>query len=448
MDVYHAIREDQEKPLLEAPQTKHQNASFDPDTPRTVSNSTGEASVLRSKVAAEKGRDGLGRRKSSAKATPWRHPGYSQVLQEEWADASGRSQSLGSMLDYGSPADWLRKFLKQPEARSSRFTEIPSRDNMERTNPIDKRRPSEPLIPSNVVSRRQTGRSTFSGRSALRIDSFGFKRAVNDLERLLGEALTLASQVVDHSETPGKGDYTQASNSPHSRRRNELNRADNENGSSCDELFTSAHESLEEFSDVDLDETAELKRPGCRHAATYCGLPQRPKLAEIVQTYSTPDERLETEILGSRSWHESDRRPSEHAHNIPVRTSSMPISTLKSVLDSSEHRSFNKSLHSRRKIWDTRDDDLCSSITEVVDFSMGKENHRGENTSPRHDVSPNDVPAIQVTDEDPQSQNNATGRRLHAKHIVNLRRRSHVSLRNTQGFSLVKSHKRHPIARD
>ncbi|KAI5467117.1 hypothetical protein BGZ63DRAFT_418844 [Mariannaea sp. PMI_226] len=45
-------------------------------------------------------------------------------------------------------------------------------------------------------------------------------------------------------------------------------------------------------------------------------------------------------------------------------------------------------------------------------------------------------------------ERNRGGQKSHSERGISLRRRSHVSLRNVQGFSLPKSHKRQPIARD
>lgn len=50
--------------------------------------------------------------------------------------------------------------------------------------------------------------------------------------------------------------------------------------------------------------------------------------------------------------------------------------------------------------------------------------------------------------EENVADQDGAGRKMHSERGISLRRRSHVSLRNVQGFSLPKSHKRQPIARD
>lgn len=52
------------------------------------------------------------------------------------------------------------------------------------------------------------------------------------------------------------------------------------------------------------------------------------------------------------------------------------------------------------------------------------------------------------TIHDALPEHNIAGRRLHGEHGINLRKRSHVSLQDMQGFNLPKSHIRQPIARD
>ncbi|CAM1500756.1 Fc.00g099180.m01.CDS01 [Cosmosporella sp. VM-42] len=361
---------------------------------------------------------------------------------------SGRSQSLGSVLDYGSPTRWLRNLLKQPQSYTSRFTEIPDRDKSIGVSVVDTRRPSEPALPSNTVSRRQTGKSTFSNLSGPHVDRLGFKRAVSDLERLLGEALSLATQVVERSETSPQGEQKRPSTDSHPHHYSRLLLNIDDEVSSSNQPFISAHETVDELSDVDLDEQVHSKRPRYKHAVTYSGARERPRLADLIERYSQANETGGTGDFETHSRSQSRLCGFEEPTpvHVPCRKSSKNIAG-RSASELCRSVITQEVLGLMRKGCEAREEDVTGNTT-VIDFNVGNDNRRGDKPSARHNIGHHTPSGIRSTGEAVLPERNAAGRRMHTEHGISLRRRSHVSLRNTQGFSLVKSHKRKPIARD
>ena len=368
--------------------------------------------------------------------------GGPDVQSKDEEGLAGRSQSLGSILDYGTPTQWIRRLLKQPKSYTPQFTTIPNRDRSSGVTFVDARRYSDQTFLSGPISRRQTAKSVFSAKSGYRIDSFGFKRAMSDLERLLSEALNLASQVIDRSEVPSQD---QQSQTPHHR----LAQSNSDAISSGEESFASAQEDAEDFSDIDLDENQpHLKRPGYKHATTYCGSPERPRLAEIAERYSGTHDEGKARSLKCECCRDSATGHIEEAVPlcIPYRRSSKYFTAKDPRGNQRDIRQGNCGSLSREP--EAYDDDLTSTTTEVVDFNAGKENHRGGTMVSRNIPNQRFPTEIKTSGTNSLPQHSGTDHKKHHKHGINLRRRSHVSLQNAQGFSLVKSHKRHPIARD
>lgn len=352
---------------------------------------------------------------------------------------AGRSHSLGSMLDYGTPTQWVRRLLRQPESYTPQFTAIPSRDKSTGVSFADPRRHSDQNF-SGSVSRRQTGKSAFSAKSSHRIDSFGFRRAVSDMERLLGEALNLASQVVDRSETPTKDHHGH-----HLHHR--LSQSNSHTISSDEESFASAKEGVEASSVVDLSEQPCRKRPGYKYAATYCGSPERPRLADIVERYSGYHEGTRSKNLECDCCHDSVPCEAEDQVliSVPHRVSSHYFAMHGSR--NTQGYMMNGISEPQSREFEVRDDDLTSTTT-VVDFSSGKENRRRFNILSKNKGNSYPSAVIETPGKVQIPPHSGKDLKRHHGHGISLKKRSHVSLRNTQGFSLVKSHKRHPIARD
>ncbi|KAM4057598.1 Major facilitator superfamily transporter [Hirsutella rhossiliensis] len=231
------------------------------------------------------------------------------LLGEQGAKASsgtpGRRQSLGSALDYKRTAHWLRDVLNNRESYTTRFTERPAKNKQDPSVLPEQRRKSESMLSNILSARRLTRNSSQSTRKSVKFDGRGFKRAVNDLEKLLNEALAIASHVVDRPGTPARKGCKPPSSSLRSRRRSVSSGNMGSEGSLVNLTPACAQETAGSMEEVELDEVARPKRPTCRHAATYSGLSRRPRLNEILQSYSGED--VETKTREST-------RDLDHAH--------------------------------------------------------------------------------------------------------------------------------------
>ncbi|KAF7563010.1 hypothetical protein G7046_g1100 [Stylonectria norvegica] len=349
--------------------------------------------------------------------------------------STSRRQSVGSPLNYKRTAQWLRDILADPDSYSPTFTKSPKAKSLKRQLAA-KRHPSEPIISSNGLTRCQTGLSAISSLASPKVDGLLFKRAMSDLERLLNEALALASQAVGVSETPSFDEHRRPSTREHSI--NHSAPESNDPSSNCpdDELPSSVNE----FSDVDLDKQARPRRPLYKHAATHNSSTERPRLADIMQHYSGRNVEVKPQ-----DWCD---QPAEHAPlNVPDRNSSKLVGICPSThACSSKFRQGPPSQLVTQP--ELRDEDLTSTTTEVVDFNVDKDNHKGATSLLKRVVGKHASSSGRPIDENVLPERDAASRRIHTEHGYSLRRRSHVSLRGTQGFNLARSHKRQPIARD
>ncbi|KAH6891352.1 hypothetical protein B0T10DRAFT_310067 [Thelonectria olida] len=231
------------------------------------------------------------------------------------------------------------------------------------------------------------------------MDGISFTRAVKDLQRLMNESIAPAAQVIAHPGTQNGVQFNQPSINLQSRRQNatyfdvaKSKSSYNERPSDRESAFNSPKDGPDRlFAPV---------RPTYTHAATYADTTKRPRLSEIVETYSAHSDGLRT-----RTHHPQLRRPSQAMEQMMSQVPDQKLSNFSSFTG-------DKGLQKRP-------------------------------VAPQGTHSGRSTPGEETVPE----QNNA-GRKMHSERGISLRRRSHVSLRNVQGFSLPKSHKRQPIARD
>ncbi|KAL6904914.1 major facilitator superfamily domain-containing protein [Trichoderma evansii] len=353
-------------------------------------------------------------------------------LQRQVSDgSSARTHSLGSTLDYKRTAQWLREILKYPETYTSKFTELPPKNKAKRSSSAEQRRQSDIALSNILPSRRMTGLSSHSGRSEPKIDPLIFQRAVNDLEKLMNEAIALASEVVQRTNTPSCPKPHRASITLHSRCHSVpggQDGASQDNGTSdC------THESPGRLEDVDIHNDSQQKRPLYQHAATYAGAPERPRLNEILQNYSNTCESATTRNIPQEVV--PPQVATEASFAVPGRRSSIKGPTYASQGPRKVSGRTQK-LNRKRQY-----DDLARVTKDTTVKGQSRKNKsvsRGSHA--RH--------ASHESGEDDPPGREAAGRRAHPDHGINLRRRSHISLRGAQGFSLAKSRKRQPTARD
>ncbi|KAL6815621.1 hypothetical protein GGI42DRAFT_348565 [Trichoderma sp. SZMC 28013] len=347
-------------------------------------------------------------------------------------NSSARTHSLGSTLDYKRTAQWLREILKYPETYTSKFTELPPRSKIRRPSSASQRRQSEAALSSALPSRRMTGLSSQSGRSEPKIDPLLFQRAVNDLEKLMNEAIALASEVVQRPDTPSCPKIHQPCVTLHARCHSVPGGQDG--ASQDDDTSGRTRESSTKVHGVEIQNESQQARPPYQHADTYTGAPERPRLNEILQSYSS-----ERNDVTSREFPTQKETPpqtaAEASFSVPGRRSS--INGASYTAPGSRKASDRAPKLNRKKPYN--------------DLSRGTKDAAALQSKPRQSKSaPRGSHARHASHESVEDAPNreVAGRRTHTDRVISLRRRSHVSLRGAQGFSLAKSHKRQPTARD
>ncbi|KAF4436882.1 hypothetical protein F53441_13163 [Fusarium austroafricanum] len=184
-----------------------------------------------------------------------------------------RSRSSGSVMDYLWKIHWLKRLSRTSRTYSSRLTELPPRTKSIRS---DDRRPSEPVLPSSRALRRLSAWSTLSGKSDPGIDGVLFKRAFSDLERLLDEAVSLVLEVADHSGAAACVNYASVPNGHVSGFLVDSNET----------IINRGQETDGQVLPIGREDATCPVRPGCRRAATYTAISKRPRLADVVESYS------------------------------------------------------------------------------------------------------------------------------------------------------------------
>lgn len=354
-------------------------------------------------------------------------------MQRQVPDGSSvRTHSLGSTLDYKRTAQWLREILRYPETYTSKFTELPPKNKAKRSSSAEQQRQSDTALSNILPSRRMTGLSSHSGRSEPKIDPLIFQRAVNDLEKLMNEAIALASEVVQRADTPSCPKPHRASITLHSRCHSVpggQDGASQDNGTSdC------THESPGRLEDVGIDNDSQQKRPLYQHAATYAGAPERQRLNEILQNYSNTCESAAAMNAPMKEV-VPPQAATEASFAVPGRRSSIKESTYASQRPHKVSGKTQKLNHKRQY------DDLARVTKDTVVKGQSRKNKSAPRGShARH--------ASHESGEDDPPGREVVSRRAHPDHGINLRRRSHISLRGAQGFSLAKSRKRQATARD
>ncbi|KAF5974352.1 polyamine transport protein [Fusarium bulbicola] len=322
-----------------------------------------------------------------------------------------RSQSSGSVMSCLWKSQWLKRLSRTAKSNDSQLTEPQPGNKLIRS---DDRRPSEPVLPSSMALRRMSAWSTLSGKSDPGVDGVLFKRAFSDLERLLDEALSLALEVADHSEAAVHAAHPAVSNE------HGTDHVGESNLSMCNR----PQENVEVFPTDGVD-MAYPARPGCRRAATYTAIPKRPRLADVVESYSGTYQEL-------RTRNQAGRR--------------QQISTSRRSSLSRKSRRSNKGSKTNRRQRPVMLKDLRSTSALL---HIGGIDAKGKTTAHKSSAAVNVSSAVRSgTSHDALPEHNIAGRRLQGEHGINLRKRSHVSLRDMQGFNLPKSHIRQPIARD
>lgn len=338
--------------------------------------------------------------------------------------SSCHSQTATSVFDYKRTTQWLKDVLRNPPTYSPKYTRRPGQ-NTQKCNTL----PELKSVRCSTDSSKSLGRFPVPPENQLsRIDRIGFKRAVSDLEKLLNEALAIAMQVVDHPSATGEKDaYKQQSISGRSQYQGSGNRIAKGNGSRTT------------FASPSVDGSGGDLGPAVAEFETVKGLTGR---SHTTQLHSGPHEFLKTHtserVINQENVQGLGQRV---ALRIPRRKSSKKLNTVFAGQLKNGTQVISQAIQNPE----------TNQVEEfTADLEKPSEETRPANrtTKPDH-FHTNHPPHRQpAAGEDILPERDIAGRPLHTEHGISLRRRSHVSLRGAQGFSLAKSHRRQPIARD
>lgn len=327
--------------------------------------------------------------------------------------SSGHTQAISSMFDYKRTTQWLKDVLRYPESYTPKYTKRPSQSNrMCSTSPEAK------SVLSYVVSSKSQGRlSVPSEKQSPRFDRIGFKRAVSDLERLLNEALAITTQVVDNPvPSTQQNTYKQPSISLHSHHSRAIFASPSADGSGGDIEVVASEDDLIH---------GEAVKPS--------SMLRRSKFNEPVQSH-----------LAENSTNHESSQDIGHVggFKIPRRKSSKKLAALSAAQASTEGKPQTQAAKQNAVHY------TMQFATNVSQPPKARGPGGTGNARSGHAGVPYGVRQPPATGEEILPERDIAGRPLHTDHGISLRRKSHVSLRGAQGFSLAKSHKRQPIARD
>ncbi|KAI1762364.1 hypothetical protein GGR53DRAFT_521698 [Hypoxylon sp. FL1150] len=319
------------------------------------------------------------------------------------------------MIDPRRAASWIRQLLGYRESNSTNLTQLP-----EKSHPRHQEHDDYPNDSDNAVSSRVT---TFSGENAA--DAGAMETAMHHLERLLSEALVLANQVTEQ-------DQDQCGHIDDEELRAYLRTLShsNEDVRMPSTTFVGAVEGVGHGCSTLPSMSAnppKLTKPNIRDgnvrrhyvSEDSCVLPMPPPDRKLKRQRPTSMQRAYSEddptgVIKHRTKDVPNSREVReyirvfHQPPITPRQSSRNLRKASQEADTKPHQS--------------------STSEDVVDFS----------TQYNHDERRADAP--------PQR---APSNPTHEVRNISLRKRSHVSIRNGQKFSLTKSVKRQPIiARD
>ncbi|KAK2065282.1 MFS general substrate transporter [Colletotrichum caudatum] len=349
------------------------------------------------------------------------------IVDETLSPTTPRSRD--STIDYKRTAQWLRDLVRNPNAHTTRLTERPSKT----------KRPSYAALRDSLgddpASRKMARHTTLPPSD---VDPGIFQSTFGELERLLHEALSLASRVADHEEA----------------------RAPSPERSPCHTsnavVSPIPFDETREFSNVELDESKVPNQQHQKRAATFpnAGWPIARGVDDLYRNISLTPQTTELEnILGrnnktNQATKKAKRRQksrSRQAVSVPERISSRKKG--KSLVK-------KKRAKSKPKVNPVlRNSDVSSmdgsSESSLIDYSNQFQTQNESSGPARPRASTKRVPFMsRNTGEDALPERDMAGRPIHNSRGISLRGKSHVSLNGVQAFSLAKSKRRQPIARD
>ena len=213
---------------------------------------------------------------------------------------------------------------------------------------------------------------------------------------------------------------------------------------------TPSTESDASTSEILLDDEDPPRRPLYKHAATYSGLPERPRLTDIVERssgYHIRPIRRDSEWQ-SRKGSGLEKLREQLSFQIPARHSSKKHSKEAAGRANSECFAKKRRSDTSKRFDPADDDDFTSCPTEIVEFTPNYDQRERDQGATKSALNKHSLHASHAISDEGLPQRDIAGRMMHTDHGIILRHRSHVSLRGAQRFNLAKSHRRQPIARD
>ncbi|KXH66011.1 hypothetical protein CSAL01_13064 [Colletotrichum salicis] len=329
------------------------------------------------------------------------------------------TRSRSSTIDYKRTGQWLRHLLKNPETHTAKLTERPSK--AKRASYASLKSSQE----QRSVSRKMTRQPTLLPTD---VEQGFFQSTFGELERLLQEALALASRVADDEEAK----------SP-------------ESGNDVSKEAAPYDHSLQ-FSEIDLNDDGKAKDPKHKHAATfpYAGRPETRAVDDLYRNISLTPQTAELEnmldrkkisfVKKNKCRHKSRSR---QAGPVPDRVSSRKRSKAVKKSKRTKPKQIVEQLPT-----DSESSMDGSNDSSAVNFPT-RDQAQGSSGPTRPRASTKRVPFLsRNTGEDDLPQEDLSGRPIRNPRGISLRGKSHVSLRGVQAFNLAKSKRRQPIARD
>ncbi|KAI0008090.1 hypothetical protein F4779DRAFT_628702 [Xylariaceae sp. FL0662B] len=393
-----------------------------------------------------------------------------QLLQNDESDHL-KNNSIAERIDPRRTATWLRGLLGYPESDGSKFTKLP-----EKLHPRHQDHEDYPKNERGSVLSRVT---TYSGENAA--DAGVMDAAMHDLEELLSEALNIANEV---SEKDYCRHVDDGSLRPHFQNTSEEVYRSSEPPSVRESFRSDSNDAVHELilagtppnihvgAVEDLAHGCEalplrsLKRLGLYKPGMRSGnirgptLPDRISSVRARKTSGRSLRKLVRKSKGSHGVNNPKDAPNRREVRDYIRVFHEPPIGPRNSSRNLQGDAATQSNHGRLQQSSTsseirsRDLDVCSldgsTSNDVIDFSTQYNADDGQGTgasgvgapsrSHNHNFSAGNTGS---------SRRKAAPMRPHEVRNISLRNKSHVSIRDGQRFSLVKSVKRQPpIARD
>lgn len=289
---------------------------------------------------------------------------------------------------------WLKDLLHHPDTYSSKLTRLPGKAAGRRNT-----------SPGNVLWGYQKDPSTPRPTTRHSLDH-RYKAAVNDIENMMNSAVQLAKEAMEHFE------------------------AKSTNGS----RGGSVRESHHQRTGSDLSAASRHTQADIRNGTIMVPVPQR--MSSLLRLGEVLDRNVKRSSL-AESTDKSKHLPTPPSEQ-DIREENVPR-TRKSVLAPANHCT-----DAERWSLDGTPSDVVNFSTQYNLVQAAADNKK---TGPSRPLVHTHTMPLGGQDIELQERN-ITAPDPQRPGVLNLRGRSHVSLRGVQGFSLARSHPRQPIARD